>query len=95
MFTLKHITDSGDAPYFGEALYSGTEVIFRNGDTADTIQVAYLDGKEWESLRYGIVYVMNEAGKTVATYDMTRSSKPMLGPDDAKASLVGTNIRAA
>lgn len=67
MFTIKHVTDSG------EAIYLGSEVTYLNGsdNSAAAKQVAYLDGKEWKSLQFGIVYVMNDTGKTVATYDMT------------------------
>lgn len=65
MLTIKHITVSG------EALYQGSEAIYHNGmDTAAVEQLQYLDGKEWKFLRFGVAYVMNDAGKTVATYDM-------------------------
>lgn len=66
MLTIKHVTASG------EAIYLGSEVTYRNGfdSSAAAKQVAYLDGKEWKSLSHGLVYVMNETGKTVATYDM-------------------------
>ena len=65
MFTIKHVTDPG------EAIYLGAEVMYHNGfDSAAAEQVMYLDGKDWKSLRFGVVYVMNDAGKTVSHYDM-------------------------
>lgn len=101
MLAIKHVTGSG------EALYQGSEVIYLNGaGDANAIaataaeQLQYLDGKEWKSLRFGVVYVMNDAGKTVATYDMNRlgvqSAAGIVGPEHGVAfGLVGSNIRAA
>ena len=78
MLTIKHVTGSG------EALYQGSEVIYHNGqDSAAALQVQYLDGKEWKSLLNGVVYVMNDAGKTVANYELAYVNYQFgaLGPD--------------
>ena len=96
MLTIKHVTGSG------EALYQGSEAIYHNGGlgTAAAEQLQYLDGKEWKSIRFGVAYVMNDAGKTVATYDMNQpldvQPAGTIGPEYGVASgLVGSNIRAA
>lgn len=67
MLTIKHVTDSC------EAIYLASEATYLSGAGENTAvkQVTYLDGKEWKSVHGGVVYVMNDTGKTVATYDMT------------------------
>ena len=95
MLTIKHVTGSG------EALYQGSEVIYHNGmDTAAAEQLQYLDGKEWKSVRSGIAYVMNDAGKTVATYDMNQIAKTALSSivgtkDGTFSSLAASRVRVA
>lgn len=72
MFTLKHVS-----PFGGEAIYQGSEVTYGDAQSAagtavqSAAHVAYLDGREWKYLHKGVVYVMNDVGKTVATYDLS------------------------
>ncbi len=65
MFTLKHVTPDGN-----EELHYGSSPIYsRTQSGGDTVH--YTDSKsEVQTIRWGKVYVMNEHGKTVATYDM-------------------------
>lgn len=86
MFTIKHVSPSGN-----EALYQAIDVQFLPGVAPDTGMVSYKTaaGPELHGLEGGTVYVMNEAGKTVATYRMA---------DPKEAGLYGhqmtTNERA-
>ena len=97
MFTIKHVTSSG------ETIYLGSEVMYHNGmELAAPEQVMYLDNKEWKSLRFGVVYVMNDAGKTVATYNMNAgrgiqtAAGSIVGPDDPHvAGIVGSALGRA
>lgn len=62
MFTLKHVTDTA------EVLYEGTEVNFSGRH--NTVWYTLPD-REIRSIEgTGVVYVMNQNGRTVATYDL-------------------------
>lgn len=78
MFTLKHLTPSGN-----ESLYEATEVFFTPDESAGlaqpsgtathslgTIGYQISPGAAVSGLADGYVYVMNEAGSTVAKYDL-------------------------
>ena len=77
MFTIKHITGTG-----AESLYEAAEVSFtptfsdqvaRGGN--DTVWYTDPVTREIKPISDGVVYVTNDAGATVAKYDMN----PALG----------------
>lgn len=78
MFTLKHLSPTG-----AEGLYEADEVFFQPDESAGLAQpsgtaahslgiVSYKEagGSTLQGLTGGYVYVMNEAGSTVAKYDL-------------------------
>lgn len=78
MLTLKHLAPSGS-----ESIYEAAEVFFQPDESAGLAQptgtaahslgiVSYkIDGTGiFQGLTGGYVYVMNEAGSTVAKYDL-------------------------
>ena len=74
MLTIKQVNSNS------EALFQGSEVMYYDGEAgAAALQVMYLDGKEWKSLTSGLIYVMNESGKTVATYSLVPVNESALG----------------
>jgi len=76
MLTIKHVTDGG------ETILQASETNYLDGQSPTSVvaeQLMYLDGKEWKSIRFGIAYVMNEAGRTVATYNMNPVANSAIG----------------
>lgn len=71
MFTIKHVTAEGN-----EELHYGSNPLFVSADSAEGKQrgnaiVHYTNANQKVcDIRWGKVYVMNELGKTVATYDL-------------------------
>lgn len=70
MLTIKHVTERGS-----EALYEAAEVMFHPVDLQSVSEVAvarprvgYLANGEWRDLYGDVVYVMNDHGRTIATY---------------------------
>ena len=79
MFTIKHVNFTG-----GETLYEGNEPCFTNaGSSGLTLSgavecgvVTYTDAKgEVQIIHGGKVYIMNDAGKTVAVYELEKFEK--------------------
>lgn len=76
MFTIKHVMKEHNAQVSGverEALYSGTKNVHKLiPEEYSTAVVQFIDtDKALITISSGVVYVMNENGKTVATYDLT------------------------
>lgn len=78
MFTLKHIRLSGD-----EDLYTSATVRYSPGDdvravppSPPTVWIEEKPGAPGIPLTGGTVFVMNDAGKTVARYDIGASMVP-------------------
>lgn len=71
MFTIKHVTADGS-----EELHYGSNPLYVSADSPEGKQrgnaiVHYTDANQLvQDIRWGKVYVMNEFGKTVATYDL-------------------------
>lgn len=72
MFTIKHVSPTGN-----ETLYQATEASFVSDPSGATSFVNYTapNSNEIKSIEGGTVYVMNEAGKTVATYRMESATE--------------------
>ena len=72
MFSIKHVT-TGDQ---NEELHMGTSPVYISPTSHEGLERGnpvfhYTDEKgEVQTLRYGKIYVMNEAGRTVASYDL-------------------------
>lgn len=81
MMTIKHITDNGE-----EFVYPTTHVNFVPERATLTVgQPSGLwrydgTGRAYE-INHGMVYVMNEAGSTVARYDMTAANNYPVGEE--------------
>lgn len=78
MFTLKHVTKdiNGSTPNSEkETLYSQVKQVHKlviEESSSKDAAVKFIDcDKTLITLHVGIIYVMNENGKTVATYDLT------------------------
>jgi hypothetical protein len=70
MFTVKHVSHTGI-----ETIYPATEAVFNPND-GSTQSLGFFHytvpgTTEIRGIEGGTVYVMNETGKTVATYRMT------------------------
>ena len=71
MLTIKHVTEGG------EILVQANEVTYHDETTMTARSVGYLADKEWKSISgSGVVYVMNDTGKTVATYALWQAERP-------------------
>ncbi len=78
MFTLKHVTkdiNGSTSNAEKETLYSQVKQVHKlvlEESTSKYVAVKFIDcDKTLITLHVGIIYVMNENGKTVATYDLT------------------------
>lgn len=78
MFTIKHVTKdlNGSTPNTEkEMLYSQVKQVHKlviEESTSKDSAVRFFDcDKTLITLHVGIIYVVNENGKTVATYDLT------------------------
>lgn len=83
MFTIKHITLSGT-----EIIYSGEHIRFEpeglcvstNPNSSSPAMVSFFHAKGHQvEIGGGTVFVMNDAGKTVARYDLGASPVPIVG----------------
>lgn len=74
MFTIKHITDNG------EALFSAQDIGFDSRACgSDGLTLNYTKADRTQGfVTGGTVYVMNEAGKTVSTYNLSLPTNPPL-----------------
>lgn len=94
MFTIKHVTPSGN-----EELHYGSSPIFVSAESPEGRErgnaiVHYTDANQQvQDIRWGKVYVMNEFGKTVATYDL--GQHPGLSGGTFSASLASGHQNAA
>lgn len=93
MFTIKHVSPTG-----AESLYEAIEVNFtpafsdqlaNNAAATNVVWYTTPETKEIKSISNGRVYVTNEAGATVAKYDMARDPRDPNVYADARG--VGVN----
>lgn len=91
MFTLKHVTLEGNEElHYGDSPMYVSANSLEGRDRGNAI-VHYTDAKgQVCDIRYGKVYVMNEHGRTVATYDM--GSPSILGNFQASAMNAAFNV---
>lgn len=84
MFTLKHQTDSGTSVHAVECVHSERRRNSRTGQPYDVL-VAFggtLQGADGPATLFGgTIWIMNDAGKTVAVY--TLGDPGAFGADDA------------
>lgn len=93
MFTIKHVKTDGNEEIHAGLLPSFVSKDSLEGRERGNSVIHYTDDKGAEqTIRWGKVYIMNESGRTVATYDLgqpllngqTRSIQGSVGFVDAR-----------